>query len=158
MMSYLDSIDVRLIDVKPLRLLAIRKMVQQDAFEDEYKNCFGELLKTIASEGLTMSAPPMVLFHSAEFTPLGLDTEFAIPVKEQTTGTRDFSPGLCLKTVLHGSYSGLPSVYAKQYEWAEREGYQCSNALYEVYVTDPSQVEDESHLITEVYSPVKKKP
>lgn len=157
MMSYLKTIDVKLVDVMPLRLFFIRKMVQQGAFEDEYKNCFGKLLKKVASDGLTITAPPMVLFHGAEFTPSGLDTEFAIPVKEQADGTRDFSPGLCLKTVLHGPYSDLPSVYAKQYEWAEREGYQCSSALYEVYVTDPSQVADDNQLITEVYYPVKKK-
>lgn len=99
----------------------------------------------------------MVLFHSDDFSPFGLDIEFAVPVKEYITGTRDFHPGLCLKTVVHGSYSGLSSVYTKQREWAEKEGYENNNALYEVYVTDPSQTADESGLITEVYYPVKKK-
>ena len=104
-----------------------------------------------------MSAPPMVLFHSAQFSPIGLDTEFAIPVKEYATGTRDFHPGLCLKTVVRGSYSNLPSVYTRQCEWAAQKGYLNTDALYEVYVTDPSQVSDEDGLITEVYYPVKKK-
>jgi len=104
-----------------------------------------------------MISPPMVLFHSAEFSPFGLDTEFAIPVKEYVTGTRDFYPKLCLKTVLYGSYSNLSSIYTKQREWAEEEGYEPHNVLYEVYVTDPAQVSKESDLITEVYCPVKKK-
>ena len=86
-----------------------------------------------------------------------LDTEFAIPIKEYATGTRDFCPGLCLKTVVRGSYSQLPSVYAKQIEWAKREGYENSNALYEVYVTDPAAVSKESELVTQVYYLVKKK-
>ena len=59
---------------------------------------------------LTIVAPPMALFHSDEFSPSGLDMEFAIPVKEYATGTRDFYPGLCLKTTLYGSYSELASV------------------------------------------------
>ena len=80
----------------------------------------------------------MVLFHSDEYSPFGLDTEFAVPINEYATGTRDFYPGLCLKTVVHGSYSQLSSVYAKQIEWAEKEGYENCNALYEVYVTSPS--------------------
>ena len=91
-----------------------------------------------------MVGPPMVLFHSSEFTPDGLDTEFAIPVKEYATGTRDFNPGLCLKTVVQGAYSELTSVYAKQREWAEKEGFKCNNAPYEAYVTDPSQIENET--------------
>lgn len=43
------------------------------------------------------------------------------------------SPGLCLKTIVHGSYSQLPSVYAKQIRWAEENHYENSKPLYEVY-------------------------
>lgn len=156
-MSYLDRIDVQLVEVPMMYLLSIRKMVHEYEFDKEYGNCFRKLLRKIVDDKLTMSAPPMVLFHSAEFSPFGLDTEFAIPIKEYVTGTRDFYPGLSLKTVVHGSYSNLSSVYTKQREWAEKEGYECSNALYEVYVTDPTQVSKESDLITEIYYPVKKK-
>ncbi|WMM26268.1 MerR family transcriptional regulator [Tissierella sp. MB52-C2] len=156
-MSYLESIDIQLVEVSMMYLLSIRKMVHEYDFAEEYGNCFSKLFRKIADDKLTMIAPPMVLFHSAEFSPLGLDTEFAIPVKEYVTGTRDFYPGLCLKTVLYGSYSDLSSVYTKQREWAEKEGYECNNALYEVYVTDPSQVSKENELITEIYYPIKKK-
>lgn len=156
-MLYLESIDVQLVEVPNMYLLSFRKMVHEYEFAEEYGNCFSKLFKKIQDDKLTILAPPMVLFHSAEFSPFGLDTEFAIPVKEYVTGTRDFYPGLCLKTVLYGSYSNLSSVYTKQREWAEKEGYECNNALYEVYVTDPTQVSKESELITEIYYPVKKK-
>lgn len=156
-MSYLESIEVHLVEVPVMYLLSIRTMVQEDVFAEEYGNCFGKLFRKIADDKLTVLAPPMVLFHSAEFSPFGLDTEFAIPVKESVAGTRHFCPGLCLKTVLYGSYSDLSSVYTKQREWAEKEGYESNNALYEVYVTDPSQVSKESELITEVYYPVKRR-
>lgn len=155
-MSYMDEIDVRLVDVPKMYLLSIRKMVQAEDYPTEYIQCYGKLFKKIAVDKLTMSGAPMVLFHSAEYSPTGLDTEFAIPVQEYATGTRDFSPGLCLKTVVQGAYSELSSVYAKQIEWAEKEGYQNTNALFEVYLTDPSQIEDVKDNITEVYYPVKK--
>ncbi len=156
-MSYLEYIDVQLVEIPVMYLLSIRKMVHEHEFAEAYGNSFSKLLKKIKEDHLTIVAPPLVLFHSEEFSPFGLDAEFAIPVKEYVTGTRDFNPGLCLKTVLYGSYSGLSSVYTKQREWSEKEGYEINNALYEVYVTDPSQVSNESELITEVYSPVKKK-
>ncbi|MCB7305729.1 MerR family transcriptional regulator [Bariatricus massiliensis] len=158
LLSYLEHIDVRLVEVPTMYLLSIRKMVQEDDFPSEYRNCFGRLFRRITEDKLTISAPPMVLFHSSEYTPTGLDTEFAIPIKEFVTGTRDFRPGLCLKTVVYGSYSNLTYVYTRQCEWAEKEGYENTGALYEVYVTDPSQVSKESELITEVYYPVKKRP
>lgn len=155
-MSYMDNIDVQLTEMPVMYLLSVRKMVHEDEYAKEYQDCFGKIFKKIVDGKLTAAAPPMVLFHGDNYSPLGLDTEFAVPVKEYATGTRDFAPGLCLKTVLRGSYSSLPSVYARQLEWAEKEGYKSRDALFEVYVTDPSQVEAESELITEVYYPVRK--
>jgi len=155
-MSYMENLDVKLVEMPTMNILYIRKMVQEHEFVLEYTNCFSELLKKIKDNKLTMTSPPMVLFHSDEYTPFGLDAEFAIPVKEYVTGTRDFNPGLCLKTVLNGSYSDLSSVYTKQIEYAEKEGYICKDALFEVYVNDPTQVESENDLITEIYYPVKK--
>lgn len=155
-MSYMGDIGVQLVDVPQMHLLSIRKNVRADDYPAAYSECYEKLFKRIAVDRLTMCGAPMVLFHSAEFSPSGLDTEFAIPIKEYVTGVRDFCPGLCLKTVVRGAYSELSSVYAKQIEWAEKEGYQCTNALFEVYVTDPSQLADEKDNVTEVYYPVKK--
>lgn len=155
-MSYMDNIDVQLVDVPAMCLLSVRKKVQAQDYPVEYSRCYEKLFKRIAVDRLTMCGAPMVLFHDSEYSPSGLDTEFAIPIQEYVTGTRDFTPGLCLKTVVRGPYSELTSVYAKQTEWAEKEGYRCTNALFEVYVTDPSQVSDENDNITEVYYPVKK--
>lgn len=155
-MSYMDDIDVKLVDVPSMNLLYIRKSIPLQDFPSEYSKCYEKLFRRIAIDKLTMAGSPMVLFHSDEFTPSGLDTEFAIPIKEYVKGTRDFEPGLCLKTVVHGEYSELTSVYTKQTEWAEREGYKNTDALFEVYVTDPSQVQSPKDNITEVYYPVKK--
>jgi DNA-binding transcriptional MerR regulator len=156
-MSYLKDIDINLVEVPKMNLLYIRKMVQEPEFPEEYNNCFCKLLNKIQEDKLTIVNPPMVLFHSSEYSPFGLDTEFAIPIKEYAKGTRDFNPGLCLKTVVYGSYSDLSSVYTKQIQWAEKEGYECVSALFEVYVNDPTEVKNESELITEIYYPIKKK-
>lgn len=134
----------------------IREMVHVEDYPNEYARCYGELFRRIAVDKLTMSGAPMVLFHSEKASSSGFDTEFAIPVKEYATGTRDFCPGLCLKTVVRGAYTELASVYTRQIQWAEKEGYRCTGALFEVYVTDPTQTENEKDNITEVYYPVKK--
>ncbi len=155
-MSYMENLDVKIVEVEPMNLLYIRKMVQKHEFAYEYGSCFNKLFKKINEDKLTITNPPMALFHSSEYSPFGLDTEFAIPIKECIKGTRDFNPGLCLKTVLKGSYSDLSSVYVKQIEYAEKEGYVSKDALFEVYVNDPAMVESENDLITEIYYPVKK--
>ena len=154
--SYMDEIDVQLVDVPEMYLLSIREMVHVEDYPDEYARCYGKLYRRIAVDKLTMCGAPMALFHSEEPSPSGFDTEFAIPVQEYLTGTRDFCPGLCLKTVVRGPYTELSSVYTKQIQWAAKEGYRCTDALFEVYVTDPYQIADAKDNITEVYYPVKK--
>lgn len=155
-MSYLDNIDIQLVEIPNMYLVSIHKMLHKFELAEQYRVCFDLMLKKIQHDKLTVAAPPMVLYHSDEFKPFGLDIEFAIPIEEYATGTRDFRPGLCLKTILHGAYSNLPSIYTKQCEWAAQNGYENNGALYEVYITDPSQVLSEDELVTEIYYPVKK--
>lgn len=156
-MSYLNKINVQFVEVPVMYLVSIRKMVCKFEMEEQYAFCFNSILRKIQYDKLTVNAPPMVLFHGDEFTPFGLDTEFAIPVEQFVKGTRDFCPGLCLKTTLHSGYSNLTSIYTKQCEWAEQNGYENNGPLYEVYITDPTQTSNEDDLVTEIYYPVKKK-
>lgn len=155
-MSYLDEIDIQLVDVVKMNIVSIRKTLHKFELPEQYKQCFQQILKQINKEQLTIAAAPMVLFHDSEFSAEGMDIEFAIPVIECSRFTHEFHPGLCLKTTLYGSYQNLTSVYAKQREWVEKEGYISSNAVYEVYINDPSQVSSEDELISEIYYPVKK--
>lgn len=62
-----------------------------------------------------------------------------------------------MKTANKGEYTELSSVYAKQINWAKREGYECSSALFEMYITDPTTVTNQDDLITEIYYPIRKK-
>ncbi|NFM15859.1 MerR family transcriptional regulator [Clostridium sporogenes] len=156
-MAYLENIDVQLVEVSAMCILSVRKMVSIEDCEEGYGKFFNPIFEKIATGKLTIIAPPMTIYHSTEYTPSGYDIEFAIPIKEYVVGTREFHPGLCLKTVVTGSYSEITSIYAKQREWAEKEGYVFAKPPYDVYVTNPTQVSTSKELITEVYCPVKKK-
>lgn len=157
MMAYMENISIQLVEVAPMNLLSHRCMVEEAAFQEAYEIQFQSLLKQITMKGLTIVDAPLVLFHSADFTPQGMDTEFAFPIQEKVQGTRVCTPGLCIKSVLHGSYSNLSSVYAKQWEWMEKNGYQNHGPLFEQYMVDPEQVKDETEYLTEIYQPVQKK-
>lgn len=76
-MSFIEDMDVTLVDIPMMYLLSVRKNVLKNDYETEYMKCFGQLFRRIANEKLTLAAPPMVLFHGSEHTPQGLDTEFA---------------------------------------------------------------------------------
>ena len=159
-MSYLNKIDIQLVEIPVMHLVSVRKMVWKFEMAEQYTCYFNSILRKIQHDKLIVNAPPMMLHHNDEFTDLGLDIEFAVPVEQFVTGTRDFCPGLCLKTTLCGGYSNLPSIYAnyaKQYEWAEQNGYENNGLIYEVYITDFTETSNENEIVTEIYYPVKKK-
>ncbi|OPA73624.1 MerR family transcriptional regulator [Paenibacillus selenitireducens] len=156
-MSYLDNIEVQLVETQPMNILYMRQMMRSDDYAAGYGKYFGRLYEKIATEKLTLLGTPMTIYHSPEYNPAGNDTEFAIWVEETVKGTRDLPGGLCAKSVVKGSYSELTSVYAKLREWVEHEGYELVKSPYEVYVTDPNQATVPEDMVTEVYFPVKKK-
>lgn len=156
-MSYLDNIEVQLVEVQPKNILYLRQMMSSDDYAAGYGSYFGRLYERIAAGKLTMLGTPMTIYHSPEYHPAGNDTEFAIPIQEYVQGTRDLAGGLCAKSVIKGAYSELTSVYTKLREWIEREGYDLVQPPYEIYLTDPDQVTTPEDLVTEVYFPVKKK-
>lgn len=156
-MSYLDDIEVRLVETKPMNILYKRQMMSSDDYASGYGNYFSEIYQKIATEKLTLLGKPMTIYHSPEFNPAGNDTEFAIPIAEAVKGTRDLPGGLCAKSILEGAYPELSSVYANLIEWTEKEGYELILPPYEIYITDPNQANVPENYVTEVYFPVKKK-
>jgi effector-binding domain-containing protein len=157
MMSYIDNIEVQLIQTHPLTILHIRQMINSEDYAEGYDKYFNRLYEKIVTEKLTVLGPPMTIYHSPEYNPAGNDTEFAIPIIETVERTRELPGGLCAKSVLQGSYSELTSVYAKLMEWIEHEGYELMESPYEVYVTNPHQATFPEDMVTEVYFPIKKK-
>lgn len=156
-MSYLDNIEVQLVETKAINILYLRQMLSSNDYALGYGKYFSKLYEKIATEKLTLLGTPMTIYHSPEYNPAGNDTEFAIPIEETVKGTRDLPGGLCAKSVLKGSYPELTSVYARLREWVENEGYELKKPPYEIYLIDPNQATVPEDLVTEVYFPVKKK-
>ncbi|MFF0826223.1 MerR family transcriptional regulator [Brevibacillus sp. NPDC003359] len=157
MMSYLDSIEVQLVETQPIHILSIRQMMSSDDYATGYGMYFSRLYERIATEKLTLLGTPMTIYHSPEYNPAGNDTEFALPIAESVKGTRDLPGGLCAKSICKGPYPELTAVYARLREWIENEGYEWVRSPYEVYVTAPDQANVPENLVTEVYFPVRKK-
>ena len=156
-MSYLDDIEVQLVETKPKNILYKRLILSSDDYASGYGHYFSKLYERIAMEKLTLLGQPMTIYHSPEFNPAGNDTEFAIQIDESVKGTRDLPGSLCAKSVLKGPYSELTAVYANLMKWIENESYELISPPYEIYVTDPHQNNAPEDYVTEVYFPVKKK-
>lgn len=158
-MAYLDDIDVELVDVAPMTILSIRKLLSQEECQQGYVGFFDQLFKRIDEDSLTRMGMPMTMYHNKEFDAAEQEVEFAIPIAEYVTGTREFNAGLCARTIIRGVYSELMSIHAKQRRWAEAEGYHFISSPFEIYQKSPE--DSEKHVIPEesitaFYYPVKK--
>lgn len=157
MMSYLENIEVQIVETPSMNILYMRQMISSEDYVAGYGRYISRLYEKIAIDKLTLLGTPITIYHSAEFDPSGNDIEFAIPIEETVKGTRDLPGELCAKSVLKGSYSELTSVYARLREWIDEEGYELVKSPYEVYITDPNHATDSEEIVTEVYFPIKKK-
>lgn len=157
MMSYLENIEVQIVETQSMNILYMRQMISSEDYVAGYGRYISRLYEKIAIDKLTLLGTPITIYHSAEFDPSGNDIEFAIPIEETVKGTRDLPGELCAKSVLKGSYSELTSVYARLREWIDEEGYELVKSPYEVYITDPNHDTDSEEIVTEVYFPIKKK-
>ncbi len=151
-MSYMDNIQVKLVETKPRNILFFRQKMNIN----DYGKYMSKLFETVAKDKLTITAAPMTIYHDVEFNPLNNDTEIAIPVKEVIKGTRELAGGLCAMGTLKGPYTQLTSLYAKIMQWIEDEGYTIADSIYEIYLTDPRTDISPEEYVTEVYVPVKK--
>ena len=71
-----------------------------------------------------------------------------------------FARSACTRTFLpsmDGSYANITSIYARQQEWAESNGYDFIRSPFELYITEPNATNTPDDYITEIYYPVIKR-
>lgn len=156
-MSYLLDIDVKLVENPLLNILYIRRKLSKEDCSLGYGRFFCKLFQKITTEKLTVTGKPITIFHNPGYDPFEFDIEFAIPIKEAVTGTRDFESGLCVKSTLLGAYTNITSIYARQREWAEENGYEFVKVPFEVYAVEPNLDNSPADYVTEIFYPVKKR-
>ena len=92
-------------------ILYLRRKLTHEECLNGYSQFFCKLYQKIATEKLTVMGPAITIYHNPSCDPFEFEIEFAVPIKEVVTGTRDFQNGLCVKSTLNGSYANITSIY-----------------------------------------------
>lgn len=149
LMSYLNSIEVKLTEVPEMNILYLRKQMNVQ----EYGKYIGELFGRLTAEQFTPTGPPLTIYHSPDFNPESSDMELAVPIAEKNEQTRTLPTSLCATSTHVGSYTEMSSVYSKILKWIEEKGYKMNGAPFEIYQTDPNTTAPDKNVV-EIYFPV----
>ncbi len=139
-------------------IAGIRTTTTLDKIGEVMGPLFGEVFGHIQQSGQLPAGMPFALYHSMDGNKV--DLECGIPVSSPVPGTDRVRagelPAGTAATVTHmGSYDNLPQTWSALTEWMSSQGLQPAGAPWEVYVTDPGEVADQSKWRTDIYFPVR---
>ena len=139
-------------------IAGIRTTATMDKIGEVMGPLFGEVFGHIHQNGQLPAGMPLALYHSMDGD--SVDLECAIPVSSPVPDTDRVRagelPGGTAASVTHmGPYDNLPKTWSALTEWMSSQGLQPAGAPWEVYVTDPGKVSDQSKWRTDIYFPVR---
>mgnify|MGYP001111172959 CR=1 FL=1 len=139
--------------------LSVRETVAGPA---EIPPFLGDGFAALGMAGVSLSGPPLVVYHALEASPAAIDLELVCPAAPEVAGplltpggrslTRCVLPAGEAATLTHvGPYDALGEAYQALEAWIAAHGYRVSGPPQEIYMTGPT---DPGPPVTEVRFPV----
>jgi len=137
--------------------VAIRTTVRIDRISQVMGPVYGDLFGWLGQKGLAATGAPWARYLAVG--PEECELELAAPVDVETAGDARVIGGVIpgcdvVKTLHMGPYDELVAAYRAMADWMTAKGAQAAGAMWEVYLTDPTQEPDPASWQTLVYAPV----
>ncbi len=162
--------DVLLRTIEPQEVATIREIVSHDGRTSEL---FEEIEAYVARYGARAAAPPLMLFHDAEYDEQKQDIEVVIPISADVPATERVAVyvlegSAATACIVHvGSYESMGRAFNLLLRWIEDNGYEITGALREVYLRfgadnagyrlpDAYLADSRAEFVTELQLPVRK--
>jgi len=154
--------DIALVEVEALQVLGMKKTGTYQLIPELLMKIYEFTVK----KNIPVSGAPLFLCH--EITPEAVmeangkgtaTVEVAWPVSGTVKGNREMKVyelpgGKMVHTVHKGPYESCEPTYIQLFAWIEKQGFQISGPIREVYPNDPRLVKPEE-IITEIFVPVR---
>lgn len=123
----------------------------------------GQVMGYMQANNIAMNGMPFTLYNQIDEANGTIIFSACIPIKDRvitpdgsTVVSGFMEPVTALKTTLKGNYTNLPEAYAQAQAYLSKNNLQAhpTAKMFEVYMTDPSEVPNPADYVTEVYIPV----
>ncbi|MEQ8672703.1 MAG: MerR family transcriptional regulator [Aggregatilineales bacterium] len=130
--------DVVLRKIAPQIVAGIRAVVKADS--GDITAMFEEIEAYVARYNARETAPPLTIYHDADYRDDDIDVEIAVPVNAVIPATervhiREVEAVATMACVVHkGDYISIAEAYTSLFGWIATHDYTISGALREVYL------------------------
>lgn len=152
------AFEPEVVDVDEVASAVIAGVVPVAELANFFDTSFGVLAATIAEQGRNITGPAYARFHGPPTDTANLEVGF--PTDRAIEAAGDVKPGslpsgTVARAVHTGSYDELGASWGQLGAWISSQRLVPGEAMWEVYVTEPSPDMDPSDLRTELNWPVR---
>lgn len=118
---------------------------------------YGEIGMFLGTNEIEMAGMPICITHT--YSEGIMDLTFAIPVMDSLEVSEGLLAGTipagkCLTTIHYGSYETLDQSWGPFSEYIQSNKVEVRHAPYEIYMNDPTTVNDPSEIMTKIVYPI----
>ena len=118
---------------------------------------YSRLYNQVIADGNDFHSRPICFYHN--FTETTVDLEAALPVsitKGKTSQVKTVPAATVIKTTYVGAYDKTQAAYDALDDFTSYNGLKIEASHYQMYITDPGDVQDPSQWVTEIYYSLSK--
>jgi len=144
--------------VTSVQILSVRTTAKTAEIESKMGAIYGDIMKYIKKNKLTVSGVPVAIYHT--WTDTETDMECGIPFTGTAKGDKKIKVSKTydgkVVTFMHlGSYESSGKSWGELLNYVKTAGFELNGAAYEEYITDPTTEPDTSKWMTKLCQPIK---
>lgn len=152
-MGYQKGYKIQLTETPERYVLSCRQKMSVD----DIGRYYGTLYERVPKEHVTPNGQTGIIYHDEEFDPKCSDMELIVGIREKEKADKVIPSQMCAMTIHKGPYSSMSDAYGALIPWIKENGYEISDAPYDIYIKTQFDSLAPEDWETEIYFPVKKK-
>ncbi|MBN1597390.1 MAG: GyrI-like domain-containing protein [Bacteroidales bacterium] len=151
--------DIEIINVKATKALYLKADVPIQSIGGKMGEMYGKLYGYLGQNKIEPAGYPMAVYYS--FDPNGNTLfEALVPISDTITpadeiGYKEYPAMKVVSAKYTGSYDNMAIVYSKIQKYIKENKLETTGVSWEVYLTDPEEIDDPEKNETVIYFPIK---
>lgn len=150
--------DIKLKDIDPVEVVGVTFETTPESISDDGAKAMHQLLDGLDRGGIEPAGPPRFVYHA--MSDEAWTVEACFPVAGASAAPdgltlRRFEGGKAATAVHVGPYDELGMAYREVEVWIDKQSLKTANPPFDIYLNDPSEVQDPSKFETEIVWPVR---